>query len=64
MSVTGIGAAAPEMSMAGSAAMAAATVPLRVLDMSMDVFEDAANQLIEALSAIITGLGGNIDIYA
>jgi len=37
---------------------------IKVLDMTQDVFNDVAAELIDALSSVITGLGQNIDIYA
>ena len=36
---------------------------IKVMDMAQGAFEDAAAQLIAAMSAM-TGVGGNIDMYA
>ena len=46
-----------------SAIEASMAMSVRVQDLALSSFEDAAAQLIEALSAM-TGVGQNIDIYA
>ena len=35
---------------------------LKVMDMAQSVVEEAAAELIDAMNAIITGLGQNVDI--
>ena len=37
---------------------------IKVLDMAQNAFEDAADLLLKSLTAAITGLGQNIDVYA
>ena len=37
---------------------------VKVLDMAQDIFSEVAQELIDALTASITGIGQNIDIYA
>ena len=61
MNVSGVSGAVSGIDMAGAKAMA--TASLRVLDMAQDVFSEIAGELIDALSAVITGVGGNIDMY-
>ena len=58
MNISGIASATSNMSAAGVQYMAS----LKVLDMAQDVFKEAAAELIDAMDAIITGLGQNIDI--
>ena len=60
MNVSSISSAASGV-YAANLSMAAS---LKVLDMAQSVFEDAASELIEAMSAAITGIGQNIDVYA
>ena len=60
MGISGIASAASSMDAAGVQYMAS----LKVMNMAQDVFEEAAAELINAMNAIITGLGQNIDIYA
>ena len=61
MNVSSVSGAVSGIDMAGAKVMA--TASLRVLDMAQDVFSQIAGELIDALSAVITGVGGNIDMY-
>ena len=58
MDISGISSAASNMSAAGVQYMAS----LKVMDMAQSVVEEAAAELIDAMNAIITGLGQNVDI--
>ena len=58
MNISGIAGAASATQMANVRSMAS----IKVLDMALSSFEDVAAQLIDSMSAAITGLGQNIDI--
>ena len=60
MNVTGVSGAGCAIDVAGAQASQAGAA-YKVLNMAMDVFEDAAAQLIASMSDI-TGIGQNIDI--
>lgn len=58
MDVSGISSASSNMSAAGLQYMAS----VKVMDMAQDVYKDAADELINEMNTIITGLGQNIDL--
>ena len=58
MDVSAIATGASRMDAAGVGYMAS----LKVMGMAQDVFEEAAAELIEAMNAMISGLGQHIDI--
>ena len=58
MDISAITSSASNMSAAGVQYMAS----LKVMGMAQNVMEEAAAELIDAMNAIITGLGQNIDI--
>ena len=58
MDVSGISSGASNMSATGVQYMAS----LKVMSMAQNIFEEAAAELIDAMNAMITGLGQNIDI--
>ena len=51
-----------EMAAGSSDVPFAMAVSSSVMDMTLDVFEDAAGQLISALMAMQTGIGRNVDV--
>ena len=59
MNISSISSAIPDVNMSNMSMMAS----IQVLDMAQNVFEDAAAQLIDALSAVITGVGHSVDMY-
>jgi hypothetical protein len=54
----------PSVSTDMATASVAMTASIKVMDMADDVLEQAAAQLIAAMDAMITGVGGNIDTTA
>ena len=58
MDISGIASSASAMDSAGIQYMAS----LKVMKMAQGIVEEAAAELIDAMNAIITGLGQNIDI--
>ena len=52
----------PEQAAGMDAVSFSVAVSTRVLDMAQSSFEDAAGQLIESMSAALTGLGQNVDM--
>ena len=58
MNISGVASAASGVGAAGVQYMAS----LKVMDMAQEAFKDAAEELLRAMDALITGLGQNIDI--
>lgn len=58
MDISAIASSASNVNSAGVGYMAS----LKVLNMASNVFEEAAEELIDAMNAMITGLGRNIDV--
>jgi len=58
VNISSIASAANNMNAAGIQYMAS----LKVMNMAQDVFTDVAEELIDAMNSVITGLGQNVDI--
>jgi len=69
MNISGVTATVLDLPMepvsapAVSAAEFRSMVSVQVLDMAQNAFEDAAAELLAAMSAAITGVGQNVDMY-
>ena len=63
MNISGISPAASLSGLESSAAMDVAA-SVKILDMAQDVFSVAAEKLIAEMAAAMTGVGGNVDMYA
>ena len=69
MNVSGVSpsAAVSALDMSANADMIAnvsMAASVKVLDMAQNVFENVADQLLQEMAALMTGIGQNIDVYA